>query len=137
MKTLLLVIIIFATPLCLRAQDFRALGKSTREVRKLYASGPYITKLESDTCDTFLLSDSVRFRIFYKGGKCVKMENIFEFGYIDGFKAAFNNTEKKIGENTWIAQHGTIKVEMTAIKNRNECILDFSAVGKNGEIDQF
>jgi len=69
MKTLLLVIIIFATPLCLRAQDFRALGKSTREVRKLYASGPYITKLESDTCDTFLLSDSVRFRIFYKGGK--------------------------------------------------------------------
>ncbi len=112
------------------AQDFRGLGQPISQVRKLYTSGSYIEKSESDTCDTFVLPDNVKFRIFYKNGICVKMENVMDYGYSDGFKTALNNADKRIGENAWIIQDGAIRVEMTAIKNQNKCIIDFTAVDK-------
>jgi hypothetical protein len=124
-------IVVTLAPCCLMAQNFDALGKSRDEVRRLSNSLlNYTTKAESDTCDSYSLLGGMKTRFFYKDGVCSKIENVFQLSYADSFKAMLNHEGIKIGENKWTIQDGTIKVELIADKNQNECILDNTAVDK-------
>jgi hypothetical protein len=132
MKRLTIITITLAlVPCYVMAQFTNGLGMSKEKVRKMGKTMYYVTKSETDTCDSYRLVDGITLRVFYKAGIGYKVENVFKYSFADMLKAVYNREGENIGENAWIIQDGTLKVKLTADKNKDQCILDFTAVHKH------
>jgi hypothetical protein len=124
MKRLLIMIAILGAPCCLMAQDFVQLGKSKEEVRGLNKTFFYITKSETDTCDSFCIRGAIQMIFYYKGNICNREKYIFPFGYMQLFEMFLNEGGKKISGDTWIIGNGALRVVLEGNEAKNECVLN-------------